>query len=85
MWNLSSGKVISLDATPRDVWDKESPDPPEGNDDWFATKMGDIIGRTEELWYVVCKSMVVITYMPLNEGKLTLVFNSKCNYYLLRL
>ena len=50
MWNLSSGKVISLDATPRDVWDKESPNPPEGNDDWFATKMGDIIGRTEKLW-----------------------------------
>jgi len=49
LWNVTKGKVISLDATPRDAFSRsDRTDPVEGHDDWFPQKLQEIIGRTEE-------------------------------------
>ena len=48
LWNVTKGKVINLDVTPKDAFTRsERTDPHEGHDDWFPAKLGEIISRTE--------------------------------------
>jgi hypothetical protein len=49
LWNVTKGKIIGeLHQTPMDAFSRtENVDPPEGHDDWFPKKMGEIISRTE--------------------------------------
>jgi hypothetical protein len=49
LWNVTQGKVIGkIHQTPMDAFSRtESTDPPEGHDDWFPEKVGEIIARTE--------------------------------------
>ena len=47
LWNVTSGKVVGeLHQTPKGGWGFEH-DPPDGHDDWFPEKMGEILSRTE--------------------------------------
>lgn len=49
LWNVTKGKFVELDATPRDAFDRhERTDPLEGHDDWFPDKLEELISRTEE-------------------------------------
>lgn len=49
LWNVTSGRVVGeLHQTPNAEVSFRSPDdPPEGHDDWFPQKVGEIISRTE--------------------------------------
>jgi hypothetical protein len=49
LWNVTKGKIIGeLHQTPMDAFSRtDAADPPEGHDDWFPKKMGEILGRTE--------------------------------------
>lgn len=49
LWNVTKGKVIgNLYQTPNDAFTREdSIDPPEGHDDWFPERIGELISRTE--------------------------------------
>jgi hypothetical protein len=49
LWNVTRGKVVgNLHQTPKDAFTREDmTDPPEGHDDWFPEKIGEIISRTE--------------------------------------
>jgi phosphatidylserine/phosphatidylglycerophosphate/cardiolipin synthase-like enzyme len=48
LWNVTSGKIIGeVHQTPKTMWKSER-DPPEGHDDWFPQKMGEILSRTEQ-------------------------------------
>lgn len=47
LWNVTSGKVIGqLHHTPLSIF-QDVKDPAEGHSDWFPSKMGEIIARTE--------------------------------------
>lgn len=50
LWNVTYGKKVGkLQFTPSDAFTRnESSDPPEGLDDWFPEKIGEIIARTED-------------------------------------
>lgn len=49
LWNVTKGKVISLDSTPRDAFTRDDRiDPVEGHDDWLPEKVEELISRTEE-------------------------------------
>ena len=58
MWNVTSGKIRSLDYTPTDVWDTSlypRNDPLDEGviaDEWLPSKIEEIIGRTQHWWYV---------------------------------
>lgn len=49
LWNVTKGKVIGkLHQTPMDAFTRtETSDPPDGHDDWFPEKVGEIIAQTE--------------------------------------
>ncbi|GKY95119.1 hypothetical protein MPSEU_000475800 [Mayamaea pseudoterrestris] len=46
LWNVTMGEFMSLDQTPRNGWEFTK-DPEAGHDDWFPTKMADLLKRTE--------------------------------------
>jgi len=49
LWNVTHGKVVELDSTPRDAFTRSSQnDPREGHDDWLPEKVQELISRTEE-------------------------------------
>jgi hypothetical protein len=49
LWNVTKGKMIRLDYTPRDAFTRDDrTDPVEGHDDWFPQKLEQLIGQTEE-------------------------------------
>ena len=58
MWNVTSGKIRSLDYTPTDVWDTSlypRNDPLDEGviaDEWLPSKIEEIIGQTQQWWYV---------------------------------
>lgn len=50
LWNVTKGKVVGeVQFTPIDAFTRtETIDPPEGHDDWFPEKIGEIISRTND-------------------------------------
>jgi len=49
LWNVTKGRVIRLDCTPRDAFTRnDRTDPLEGHDDWFPQKVEELIAQTEE-------------------------------------
>jgi hypothetical protein len=47
-WNVTHGKVVGeLDQTPKDGWKRKS-EYKGVHDDWFPTKMGEIMSRTQK-------------------------------------
>mmetsp|Transcript_23677 Transcript_23677/g.65728 ORF Transcript_23677/g.65728 Transcript_23677/m.65728 type:complete len:591 (+) Transcript_23677:112-1884(+) len=57
LWNVTKGKMISLDYTPRDAFTRnDRTDPVDGHDDWFPEKIGELISRTEEWCDIVTLS-----------------------------
>ena len=50
LWNVTKGKMICLDYTPRDAFTRDDrTDPVEGHDDRFPPKLEQLIGQTEKL------------------------------------
>lgn len=49
MWNVTKGKMLRLDATPRDAFTRgDRVNPTDGHDDWFPQKLEELISQTEE-------------------------------------
>jgi phosphatidylserine/phosphatidylglycerophosphate/cardiolipin synthase-like enzyme len=48
LWNVTTGRVQELQATPLEV-PSDGADPPSGHDDWFAFKMAELLARTQ-IW-----------------------------------
>jgi len=49
LWNVTKGKMLRLDVTPKDGFTREDrTNPPEGHDDWFPLAMEELISKTEE-------------------------------------
>ncbi|VEU43705.1 unnamed protein product [Pseudo-nitzschia multistriata] len=49
LWNVTKGKVIRLDNTPRDAFSRDDRvDPVEGHDDWLPKRLEELISKTEE-------------------------------------
>ncbi len=49
LWNVTKGKFLRLDVTPRDGFDRDDRvNPPEGHDNWFPQKIEELISKTEE-------------------------------------
>jgi phosphatidylserine/phosphatidylglycerophosphate/cardiolipin synthase-like enzyme len=46
LWNVTSGEFVSLDQTPVGGWNLIK-DPDDGHDDWFPTKLAELLAKTE--------------------------------------